>query len=99
MSCSKRVSEEACRMQWMKWSFRFYCCCSLPFLLLHKHKCILERVTAFLRRLFRIAIDIKFLQSRLQVKAAGTTKSLVKSEAYPLQNTAEDNGLNIRLVC
>lgn len=81
----------------MKWSFRFYCCC-LPFLLLYKHKRILELVTAFFKRLFRIAIDIMLLQSGLQVKAAGTTKSLVKSEAYPLQNTAEDNGLNIRLV-
>lgn len=41
---------------------------------------------------------IWFLQSRLQVKAAGTAKSLVNSEAYLLWDTAEDNGLNIRLV-
>lgn len=34
----------------------------------------------------------------MQEKAAGTTKSLVKSEAYLLWDTAEDNGLNIRLV-
>lgn len=54
--------------------------------------------SAFFRRLFRVAIDMKLLQSRVQVKAAGTTRSFVKSEAYPLQNTAEDNGLNIRLV-
>lgn len=56
----------------------------LPFLLLYKPKRILELVIWFFRRLFMIAIYIKFLQSRLQVKAAGSTNSLVKSEAYPL---------------
>lgn len=43
-----------------------------------------------------IAGYILFLHSGLCVKAAGITKSSVRT--YPLWNTTEDDGLNIRLV-